>query len=76
MWRTSRIILSFLICAIALYSIYSADHSCFIVTPFLIGAVFVIIGIERIQQRKINGGFYCIFGALLITGILITQLFF
>ncbi|WP_369902097.1 DUF3953 domain-containing protein [Bacillus manliponensis] len=76
MWRTLRIILSVLICAIALYSIYFANHSFFIVTQILIGFVFVIIGIEHIQQRKMDGGFYCIFGALFLTGVLITKLFF
>lgn len=76
MWKKLRILLSLIICAIALYSIYSADHSFFGVTQILIGFLFIIIGIEHIQQQKMNGGFYCIFGALFIAGVLITKLFF
>lgn len=73
MLRISRLLTTFIVIIVSLYSLFTQNDAFLTLSQFFVGALMFIIAIEQIQKKDPSTGLTCMVAGVFVWAVLIAK---
>ncbi|WIY60768.1 DUF3953 domain-containing protein [Bacillus arachidis] len=73
MLRISRLLTTFIVIIVSLYSLFTQNDAFLTLSQFFVGALMFIIAIEQIQKKDPSTGLTCMVAGVFVWAVLVAK---